>query len=82
MPVIYALVGYDKQTERMTLRIELPASVVPVAKQIAGIKIDDDTQVGDWELDFSQAKDIAGLSDKLPAILPDLDFFLEPYVFA
>ena len=80
MSVIYALVGYDKQTARMVMRVALPLSAIPLAKQIAGIKCDDDTQVGDWELDTSQAIDIVGLLGQQPAILPDLDFFLEPYI--
>ncbi|HJT90032.1 MAG TPA: hypothetical protein VJ732_19310 [Bryobacteraceae bacterium] len=80
MSVIYALVGYDKQTARMVLRVALPPSAIPLAKQIAGISCDDDTQVGDWELDMLRARDIAGLFGQQPAILPDLDFFLEPYV--
>ncbi|MBV9776789.1 MAG: hypothetical protein JO143_07040 [Acetobacteraceae bacterium] len=81
MSVVYALVGYDRQTARMVLRVALPPSAIPPAKEIAGISCDDDTQMGDWELDMSQARDIAGLFGQQPAILPDLDYFLEPYVF-
>lgn len=78
MSVVYALVGYDRNTERMAFRVELPATDVAAAKQIAGITEEDDTQVGDWELAARQAQGIADLV-KSPVDCDALDFFLEPY---
>jgi hypothetical protein len=78
MTVIYCLVGYDKTTEELVSRMRLSPEHVQAAKAIARIPMDDDTQVGDWPLDESQARDIAGLLG-MP-VSQTSDFFLEPYV--
>ncbi len=79
MTVVYALVGYSKATERMVFRETVPPDAVPVAKKIAHLLIEDDTQSGDWELQPAQARDIAGLVNR-DVNLSAADFFLEPYV--
>ncbi len=79
MPVAYRLVGYDKRTEMMAVRIDLPQHATAKAKEIAGIHVDDDSQVGDWELAPAQALGIAQLVRASMEAL-DYDFFLEPYV--
>lgn len=40
---------------RLAVRFDVPNRLIAAAKQIAGIKEDDDTQVGDWELGPEQA---------------------------
>ena len=47
MYVVYRLIGYDKKTERLTVRFDVPGRLIFEAKQIAGIKEDDDIRVED-----------------------------------
>lgn len=78
MRVVYKLVGYDKRSEKLAVAYEVPLSDVARAKSIAGISIEDDTQVGDWELTTKQSNEIARLIQaKLDA--DRYDCFLEPY---
>jgi hypothetical protein len=74
------LVGYDKVTDGIVFREQVPVAMLPAAKKIAQIAIDDDTQWGDWELKPEQAKNIAGLI-KVKIDTSLRDFFLEPYVY-
>jgi hypothetical protein len=69
MSVIYALVGYDKRTERMGFRHLIQASDTAGIKRIAGVTVDDDRQAGDLELGSSQIRDVAEMmkSTSLPA---------------
>jgi len=81
MSFAYTLVGYDRRTERMGPRHEIPATAIPTAKKAAGLDQMDDSQLGDWELRPSQARDIAGLIEV--AIDTTLyDYFLEPDALA
>jgi hypothetical protein len=78
MRIVYKLVGYDKQSEKLVVAFEVPRSDLARAKRIAGITIEDDTQVGDWELTAKQSNEIARLIQaKLDA--DRYDCFLEPY---
>jgi len=78
MRVVYKLVGYDKRSENLAVTFEVPRSDVARAKSIAGIAIEDDTQVGDWELTSKQSNEIARLIEaKLDA--DRYDCFLEPF---
>jgi hypothetical protein len=77
--VVYNLVGYDKRTEKLTVAFDVPRGNVARAKSIAGIAIDDDTQVGDRELTSGPSEEIARLIHaELDA--DRYDCFLEPYV--
>ena len=80
MPVVYRLVGYDKRTEKMAVRIDLPQHATAKAKEIAaGIHVADRCRVGDREVAPAQALGIAQLvRASIEAF--DYDFFLEPYV--
>jgi hypothetical protein len=79
MTVVYCLVGYDKDTEELVSKMQLSPKDAEAVKAIARIPSDDDTQIGDWPLDESQLRDIAGLLG-MP-LSRTSDFFLEPYVF-
>ncbi len=79
MTVVYCLVGYDKETEELVSRMRLSAEDSQAVKAIARIPADDESQIGDWPLDESQVRDIAGLLG-MP-LSQTSDFFLEPYVF-
>lgn len=75
--VVYELVGFDRNTERMAERHLVPPSLVCAVKEIAGIADKSDYELGDWELTNGQVREITGLI----AATPDLqrcDFFLTP----
>ena len=77
--VVYKLAAYDKTTEALAAAFDVPRAVVAGAKSIAGIMIDDDTQIGDWELTPEQSREIASLI-RAPFDADRFDCFLEPYV--
>ena len=78
MTVVYKLVGYDRKTERATVKIDIPAKHVNFAKEVARIAAGDDS-MADYPLDRDQARDIAGVIGK-PIDVDNCDYFLEPYV--
>lgn len=78
MSIRYALVGYDKTTERQVFREYVAKEAVPLAKKIAHI-IPEDDDMGDWPLDPTQAQDIAGLLHREISPATE-DYFLEPYI--
>ena len=80
MRAIYRLVGYDKRTERLEVRVDIPRDKVGQAMTIPGVPGGDIIEIGDWELMPEQANDIG----RIISFTPDLrhyDYFLEPYVF-
>jgi len=79
MTFAYTLVGYDRQTERMGPRHELPPAAILPAKRVAGIDQVADSALGEWELQSSQARDIAGLIG-IAIDTTRYDYFLEPNV--
>ena len=77
MGTIYKLVGYDRQTERATVRHSVPARLVDEAKQIVGARYYDETLASDLPLTAEQARRIATLI----GVRIDLDrakYLLEP----
>jgi hypothetical protein len=77
MTVVYRLVGYDRKTERQTVRIDIPAKHVPFAKKVAHLDPYREV-VADYPLDVAQARDIAGVIGKTIDTAHN-DYFLEPY---
>lgn len=80
MAVVYRLVGYDRKTERQSVKFDIPPEHVAFAKKVARLDPSRDL-IADHPLTDAQARDIAG------AIGQGLDiarheFFLEPYVAA
>ena len=80
MQAVYRLVGYDKKTERLEIRVDIPQVKVNEALAVASIKLNQDIEVGDWELTPEQAKYIGDIIGFKPN-LRNYDYFLEPYVF-
>lgn len=78
-PVVYRLIAYDKRAEKLAAAFDVPRGDVAQAKRIAGIGIEDDTQVGDWELTSRQSDEIARLI-RAKLDTDSYDCFLEPYV--
>jgi hypothetical protein len=79
--MIYKLVAYDRETERLVYAHRVPAEQVDSAKRAAGIDPDSRTAIGDWPLTAFQADAIAQLIGT-KVDLEHLEFFLEPYVAA
>ena len=76
MDAIYKLVGFDRETERLAVKYEIPAKHVLLAKKIAGI--DEQQIIGDWPLSPEQTRHIAEVIGE--RIDPNAyDFSLEPY---
>jgi hypothetical protein len=76
MDAIYRLVGFDRDTERLAVKYEIPAKHVLLAKKIAGI--DERPIIGDWPLSSEQVRHIAEVIGE--RIDPDaFDFQLETY---
>ena len=80
MQAVYRLVGYDKRTERLEIRVDIPQAKVGEALVIAAVKLGQGMEIGDWELTPEQAKHI-GLLIGFKPNLRNYDYFLEPYMF-
>jgi hypothetical protein len=78
MELIYKLVGYDHETDRLSYARDIPAHRVPLAKRVAGLPEDDPEAIGDRPLSRGQAREIAGLIGA-DIDTDRMDFFLEPY---
>jgi hypothetical protein len=77
MPLIYKLVGFDRDTEQLAVAHEIPPAEVLRAKLIAGIA-DKPEIIGDWPLTEDQAAAIADVIHQR-IDLQRQDFSLEPY---
>jgi len=79
MKIIYRLVTYSRETERIIGSHDIPEPVVAKAREIAGISRDDDG-CGDYPLDSGQTRKIGRLLD-VPVTPDTADYFVEPYVY-
>jgi hypothetical protein len=79
MVTVYRLVGYDRTSEFLEERHDIPAGQVAPAKRTAGIGAAESELLGDWPLSDDQARAIAELIH-LAIDLAHRDYFLEPYV--
>jgi hypothetical protein len=78
MNTVFRLVGYDRTSEFLGERHDIPARKVAAAKRAAGLPLTGDELMGDWPLNDHQAEEIAVLIDK-PIDLASHEYFLEPY---
>jgi hypothetical protein len=78
MKVIHGLVGYDRLTDRMKVRYEIPSGTLAEAKRIAGVTLDDPGAAWSYPLLADQARAIAALI-RAPIDPDRLEFFLEPF---
>ena len=77
MKVIHHLVGYDRRTDRMKARYEIPSGMLAEAKRVAGVASDDPDAAWSYPLSADHARAVAALNQA--PIHPDrLEFFLEP----
>src|SRR6202040_1992936 len=78
MKAIHRLVGYDRGTDQMKVRYEIPSDTLAEAKRIAGVASDDPGATWSYPLSADQARAIATLI-RAPIDPDDLEFFLEPF---
>lgn len=74
----HALVGYDRQTDRMAYRLDLVAAQLEKAKQLADVGSDDPQAAHSYLLTWWQAKAIALLMGTSLAA-DEYEYFLEPF---
>ena len=78
MSLVHRLVGYDRRTDRMKARWDIPGDRLDEAKRIASIAADDPEAAWSYPLSAAQAGAIAQPIGT--DIDPDhLEFFLEPF---
>jgi hypothetical protein len=78
MSLVHRLVGYDRRTDRMKTRCDIPPDRLADAKRIAGIAPDDPDAAWSYPLSSAQARAMAQLIGT--EIDPDhFEFFLEPF---
>ena len=78
MKVIHRLVGYDRRTDQMKVRYEIPSDTLAEAKRVAGVAPDDPGAAWSYPLSADQARAIAGLI-RAPIDPDGLEFFVEPF---
>ena len=78
MNVVHRLVGYDRSSDWMKMRCDIPPDLIAEAKRIAGVAPDDPNAAWSYPLSARKAHAIAKLIGA--EIYPDqLEFFLEPF---
>jgi len=75
----YWLVGYDRETERQAVSYEIPTQFVSELKRVARVAPQDRYALGDYPLNNSQARDIAGMIGETIDV-SRFEFFFEPHV--
>ncbi len=80
MATTYKLVGYDRASELLVEKLEIPAGLVARATEAAGIAAGEEL-MGDWPLTDGQAQTIAALIGQ-PLDLLHREYMLEPYAEA
>lgn len=80
MRISYDLAVFDRQSEELIGRHEIPAKLTPAIRKIAGIPADDDGG-GDYPLSAEQVLQIAKHLG-IPVTPEKADYFLEPYASA
>lgn len=78
MRVMHRLVGYDRQTDRMKVRFEIPEHLMPEAKKIAKIPSDDPEAAWSYPLTETKARRLARLIGA-EANLGKAEFYLEAF---
>jgi hypothetical protein len=75
--VMHSLVGYDRQTDGQKFVLLIPPDRFSSVKRIVRFEEDDPEAYDSYKLDYSQAKDIAGMMAHSQPLPHDLDFYLE-----
>ena len=76
MTAAHRLIGYDRKTDEQKFSLAIPQSQLGAVTEFVRLEADDPEAFDSYQLDYLQAKDIAGLLSKQK--LPEgLDYFLE-----
>jgi hypothetical protein len=78
MGIVHRLVGYDRQTDRMRLRFDVPVNLLPEAKEITKVPVDDPDTVWSYPLTGARVRGIARLIG-VQADPSEAEFFLEAF---
>lgn len=76
--VVHRLTGYDRKTELLAIRRDIPREDISRVKEIARVGPDDPDAIGSYPLDPERAQEIARLLS-LTTDAGEYDFFLEPF---
>jgi hypothetical protein len=76
--ITHRLVGYDRETERVVDEYDVPDDLLPQAKNIAHVPVDDPEAAMCYQLAENEARDLAGF---LRASIDPArrDYFLEGF---
>lgn len=78
MSIVHRLIGYDRQTDRMRYRFDIPDSRMPDVKKIVQVPHDDPEAVWSYPLSNTQTRSLASLIGV--QIDPDeAEFYLEAF---
>jgi len=78
MQIIHRLVGYDRQTDRMRIRFDIPDQVMPEVKKIAKVVTDDPDAAWSYPLTEAKTRRIALLIGA-QADPGEAEFYLEAF---
>ena len=78
MQIIHRLVGYDRQTDWMRLRFDIPDGVMPDAKKIAKVPADDPDAAWSYPLTEAQTRRFARLIG-VTADSREAEYYLEAF---
>ena len=78
MHVTHSLVGYDRNTDRMKCRLDIPNNLIPEVKRIIKVPADDPEAAWSYPLTKTKARRLASLlhAETNPV---DAEFFLEAF---
>ena len=78
MQIIHGLVGYDRQTDWMRLRFDIPDQLMPEVKKIARVATDDPDAAWSYSLTETKTRRIARLIGA-QADPGEAEFYLEAF---
>lgn len=78
MRIIHRLVGYDRQTDRIRLRFDIPDHLMPEAKKIAKVPADDPDAAWSYPLTEAKTRRVARLIG-VQADPSEAEFYLEAF---
>ena len=78
MRIVHRLVGYDRQTDRMRLRFDIPDQLMPEVKKIARFATDDPDAAWSYPLTEAKTRRIARLIGA-QADPGEAEFYLEAF---
>jgi len=78
MQITHRLVGYDRQTDRMRLRFDIPDQLMPEVKKIARVATDDPDAAWSYPLTEAKTRRIARLIGAQAGPV-EAEFYLEAF---